>query len=466
MAALNPKFLRSFYINPAPSGGAAGDMAWIFKLIYEFWGFCTNGTNDLRNPGGFATSQVTGSFLQAPAGFASGTNVLLASGSDGSTTLGMPIFTSTGVMPFSSSMEGKWIVCWKSGSTSTDDSVYRITKFVDSSSVYVDPLTGGTSIGVSGSVPQFTTRSSINFRVVDFLAAANLGWSVGNYLVIQFNDASKVNVGQRSSQAKISVGNTALSTTNTALTIQLSPSGSWDGNTTFVSESYAPVDAERDSGPGSGGAVVSDWFHTAPGGKGFVNIITGLGFIIVQCGGAFMNGVGSACHIEIPQRLYPQDRDPNPICAFNQGNIGMFMSAQVGYGYGHRFFPSPYDSLHRRWPILAKSYTGAYFHNGVWTGTIALGNVSRWSLFFNQAQNKFLMTDGILAVGTVPGQASVAGQFSLARARIRSARFTSQNYQDLIRVGDNEDRWIVAAAGIMWPWDHAVLPRNPFVKMN
>lgn len=438
-------------------------MAWIFKLVYEFWGFCANGTNDLRNPGGFATSQTTGSFLRVPTGFASGSTVLLASGSDGITSTGSPIFTSAAVMPFSSSMEGKWLVCWKSGSTSTDDSIYRITKFINSSSVYVDPTTGGTSVGVSGSLPQLTSRSSVNFRVIDFLAAANLGWSVNNYLVLQFNDASSVNVGQAASQAKVSVGNSAMSTTATALTIQLSPSGSWDGNSTFVSESYAPVDGEINSGPGSGGALVPDWFHVTSGGKGYVNIITGLGFIICSAGGPFMGGGNaSTFHIEIPQRLYPRERDPNPICCYNAGNFSIFLSAQVGYGYGHRFFPSPYDSLVRRWPLLAKSYTGSYFHNAVWQGTIALGNVARWSLFYNTVQNKFLMTDAILGVGAVSGQTSVAGQFSLARARIRSARFTSQNYPDLVRVGDNEDRWILARSGIFWPWDHAVLPNNPF----
>ena len=218
---LTPKFIRAHNI-PSTAGSKAFE--WFFKLMYEFWGFCVNGGDDLKVPGGFAP--LTG--VSMPAGFESGSQVLIASGTDGFTQNGMPFFNSLDKFKFSGSYVGKHLVTWKSGSTSTDDSIYEIIGWVNSGTIRVNILEGGTPY--TGSLhPGFTDRTQINYRIIDFLAAANLsGYTTSSdYLVLQFNGAPLVNPGQPLSQAKITKRLTGIQAPN--VPIQLSPSGSWHG---------------------------------------------------------------------------------------------------------------------------------------------------------------------------------------------------------------------------------------------
>src|SRR5579871_1397162 len=448
---LQAKFLRAYAI-PPNSGGTNGDMGWILRLVYEFWGFCVNGDNNLGRPGpgSVANSQLSGSYINMPVGWESGSNVLLASGSDGTTVQGLPYFNVTGSTPFSPNMVGKWLTMWQSGSTSTDDSIYYITQWLNSSSIVVDPSYGGTPVGPTGSIPQLTTRTGINYRVIDYGQVALMSYGTSNFLVIQFPRAAQVNAGQVQPQAKLGCGSFF-----TQFTITLSPSGSWNG-AAFAGENYAAIYPETGLfGPGGGGWGTPDWFHNSGGGRGWVTLIGGLGFLICQAGsdsnGMMPNG-GSCFQIEIPQRLYPQASDPNPICAMNFGNLGVGLNSQNGYGFAHRFFPSPYDSLTRRWPILTRNPMGSYWNGSLWNGYgIQGGNVDRWSFFFNRPLKKFWSSDGILCNATVNGQASVSGQFSLARARVRTMRFTSGGYPYYTRVGDNSDKWIHCGGGVLWP---------------
>jgi len=462
---LNAKFVRSHMV-PNAQNMPAGGMGTILRLVYEFWGFCLHGSNDLRAPGWMASSQLTGSYISMPTGFESGSNILLASGSDGTTTAGSPYFSVTGSAPFSASYVGKWLTTWQSGSTSTDDSIYPIVGWLNSSSIVIDPQCGGTP-PTTASVPQLTTRSGINYRVIDYYAASGLTYAAGQYFVIQFNDSGQVNSGQASSQAKIVSYNSTFS----ELRVQLSPSGSWDG-THFVSESYAEIAPEVSLGPSYGGWGIADWFHGVGVFPGYVTLVGGTGFLLCQAGGTWMSAgggqnAGSFFHIEVPSRMYPQASDPNPICAINVGSGRASIQANVGYGATHRFFPSPYDATLRRWPGLIKSITGSGWNGSTFLAAIqsgpTLGNgvVSRWSLFENPRINKFLMNSAVMAMATVPGQAAATGQFSLARARLRSVRFTSGTYPLFIRVGDGTDRWIHAGGGTMWPWDHALVADRP-----
>jgi len=473
---LNAKFVRAHVVPPVAQNAPAGSMGWILRLLYEFWGFCLHGTNDLRVPGWMATSQLTGSYISMPTDFESGSNVLLASGSDGSTAAGMPYFIVTGSSPFSASYVGKWLTLWQSGSTSTDDSIYPIVGWINSSSIIIDPQVGGTvdAGSTSGSVPSLTTRSGVNYRVIDYYSASGLPYASGQYFVLQFNDASQVNVGQANSQAKI-VTYEGLSTFSEPR-IQLSPSGSWDG-THFISESYSEITPELNLGPSYGGWVSADWFHGSATGPGFITLIGGTGFLMCQVGGPWLydggspGSKGSFFHIEVPTRLYPQANDPNPICAINVGSTQASLISNVGYGAAHRFFPSPHDATLRRWPCLVRSITGSgwngttFLSNSPSSGaTLGRGVTSRWSLFQNPRLGKFVTAEAVLGMSSVPGQASAAGQFSLARARLRSVRFTAGTYPLCIRVGDGADRWIHAGGGVMWPWDHAYVANRPLFR--
>jgi hypothetical protein len=444
-------------------------MGWILRMVYEFWGFCINGDNGLVAPGlgSMANSQATGSYLNMPVGWESGSNVLLASGSDGTTSAGLPYFNVTGSNPFPPTVAGKWLTMWQSGSTSTDDSIYLITKWNSSSSITLDPTYGGTPLGPSGSIPQLTTRSNINYRVIDYFAAGSLaGYTFGQNLVIQFSSAPDVNPGSALCQAKIAGGGVGF-TSFSQLNITLSASGSWDG-THFVGfkEFNVPIYSETsNSGPGSGGWASPDWFHNSGGGDGFCTLIGGKTFLICQAGGNFMPNGGSSFHIEIPLRLYSPTYDPNLICCMNFGNLGVYLGAQVGYGYSHRYFPSPYDTTVRRWPMMCRCLTGAYWNSTIWgNSAIPGGWVNRYRLLYNQPLNKLMFPDGILCLPFVNGQGESAGNFSLGRARCFTMRYTSVEYPQYMRVGDNNDAWIHLGAGVFWPWDNAIVSARPIFQ--
>lgn len=240
---LTPKFVRSHVIGDVAQGQG---FSWFFKLIYEFWGFCVNGGNSLTEAGGFVPNELTGTSM--PDGFQNGTGSLIASGTDGYTEAGMPFFKSLNLNAFSASYVGKHIVVWKSGSTSTDDSIYPITQWINSSTIRVDVLAGGTPYSASLH-PSFSTRNNINYRIIDFSAAAALpGYTTNDYLVLQFNGAPLVNPGQRLSQARLR-RNTTYGGSGYNCSIQLSPSGSWRA-AGFESGSYA-------SGSWSSGSMVN-----------------------------------------------------------------------------------------------------------------------------------------------------------------------------------------------------------------
>lgn len=230
---LTPKFVKAHYIS---SAGAFEGERWFFKLMYEFWGFCVNGSDNLRVPGGFPVTGVYGMPWMGPGDSpytGSSDLSLITSGSDGFTEVGMPFFNTVNHV-FSSSYVNLYLVTWKSGSTSTDDSIYQITQWLNSSSVRVNVLQGGTPY--SGSMhPAFTTRSNINYRIVDFTRIVGLALSENtSSLTFQFNGADAVNPGQRHSQARVkhfkaAPGSPYVSSFAGGVTIQISPSGTWHG---------------------------------------------------------------------------------------------------------------------------------------------------------------------------------------------------------------------------------------------
>ena len=448
---LGAKFIRSHYASPAPQNQPMGAMGWVMRLLYEFWGFCVHGTSDVSAPGSMASS---GSYLRMPVGFESGSTVLLASGSDGYTVAGMPYFTVTGSSPFNPSCVGKWLTIWKSGSTSTDDSVYQITSWLNSSSVAVDASSGGTPVGSSGSVPVLTTRSDVCYRVVDYYAASGLTYTPGDYMVLQFNDASTVNPGQANTQVRVYASGTSYSD----LHLVLSPSGSWNGSA-FAGEPTYDVGPETlTNGAGWGTA---DWWHGNTAGRtGYVSLVCGTGFLVCHVGGPWMTAC-SFFAVEVPKRLYPASNDPNPVCAANFGNLSYGVQATLGRGYAHRFFPSPYDSTFRRWPVMVRSYTGSGFDSTVWGGSVETCDVGRWNVFVNPRSSVFVSSDGVLTLPTVAGQAAATGQFSLARARLRSMRFCASGLPMGMRVSDETGDWIHVAGGVMLPWDRSVLGSRP-----
>jgi hypothetical protein len=428
---LTSKFVRAHFVNTSQT--ATNAMRWTFKLIYEFWGFCVNGGSDLKVPGGFASSgsiPVLSGAVIFPAGFESGSTVLLASGTDGFTADGMPFFNTVDNI-FSASYVGKHIVTWKSGSVSTDDSIYQITQWLNSSSVRVNVNQGATPYTASLH-PSFTARSNINYRVIDFNAAANLsGFTTNDGLVLQFNGASLINTGQLNSQCRL-----RHNTTNMGL--RVSPSGSW----LPISGAFLDPSSETNV----------NWANSGTG-TGYISLWGAQDYLIAHSRGSW-NTAGSWLHVEIPARLYPQPLDPNVIIFVN------YAADQVDQtNYYNMSMMSPIDGVTRSWEMYIRNPIGGRWNITQFSSPYTLRTFTngRWNnMFFNVFTNKFIFMDGIL------GLTSVTTQYSLARVRVRRLRFTVPIIPTMQRIGDLGE-WLHIQDGVLWPWDNALLPYSLFL---
>ncbi len=441
---LTAKFLRT---HTTVAGSL--NFNWFMRAVYEFWGFCVNGSNSLTAPGGFSPDN--GVFMM-PTGWESGSNVLLASGTDGFTTTGQPFFNSLSSTAFSASWVNKWITTWQSGSTSTDDSIYQITQWLNSSSVRVNVLQGGTPY--TGSLhPSFSSRSSVNWRIIDFAAASALSISYAtSSLILQFNGAQVVNPGSALCQVQITPTATSNALPNYyGPVITMSPSGSWGFNSSSVgsTSSWCFTDPTSQLFADTSG---NGWLGTelATGTvQTYITLIGAQDFLIAHFKNSNLTD-GSGFHIEIPQRLYPQGDDPNLIAGMIWGNNTIDSNTLLqNYGGGFYMFNPPTDSTFN-YLAMARRFVGS---DGS-TGAANLATNGRLNgAYFNTFQSKFLFTDIVLAQPTIPGQ------YQMARARLRRARLVPTIIPNFQRVGNNGE-WLHITNGIMWPWDNSLLPYN------
>lgn len=469
---LTPKFVRSHFI---PTG--ANGFQWFFKLIYEFWGFCVNGGNDTVNPGGFSPSTGVYQMPWAPYSSSAAAAGLLASGSDGFTHVGLPFFNSINQNAFSASYVNRWLVTWQSGSTSTDDSVYQITQWINSASLRVNMLTGGTPY--TGSLkPSFTERSQVLWRIVDFATAAALPVTQNvSSLVLQFNAAADVNPGQALSQVRLKMALTPPGYSPGAVGVgfTLSPSGTWHGNTAFDSGSYSsgsivsgtffPTGTFTPSGnlvtasffnesipeiyPGSvnGGY----WFGVADN-PAYITLIGAQDFLIAHFKG--QQALASGFHIEIPQRVYPQGVDPNPLAVMGFGVNGLTSTDTNNHYAGGFFMHNPPSNLLVQYKGYTRRFFGRDDSNSPGTQTNGRYNGS----FFNTYLNKFNFVDVVLG-------SSAAGQYQPSRCRLRRVRILPPIVPQFERLG-NLGEWLHVQNGVLWPWDNTLLPYNLFQGGN
>ena len=432
---LTTKFVRSHFIRPTVSARKA--LAWEMKLIYEFWGFCVNGDNDLTGAIGSAKGFAT-TGISMPSGFQSGS--LLASGSDGVTHLGMPFFSSSSGV-FSSTHIGSHLVTWKSGSTSTDDSIYEITQFLDSNTIRVDPHSGGTPYISASNEPFFEERSSINFRVVNLETTNGLTYTSGAYMVMNMLAAPDVNQGQALSQVKIGyvVGS------QIALRLWLSPSGSWTGS------------AFTDGGEFKASTGTNaEWSENGSSSPGIITLIGARDFLIMHGMGITTTGLGgwhngpAGFHIEIPERLYPQEVDPNVITA-NIWGQGM-ASIDTGKGYSACYMPIRTSQQPKLHETLVKSPTSTVWDTRVFTSTMLSVNNDSTNAIYNQFTDNYFVSDALLAY------VADTTNFCMARVRLRRVRFVPQILPRFHMIGSGSNAWVHIQDSIMWPWDGARIP--------
>lgn len=457
------KFVR---VMPATLASAnAGVLFWM-KLMYEFWGFCVNGSNNLRNPGGFASINP----IRMAAGFESGSAVLLASGSDGSTVYGGSVFTAPSINWTSGSLINKAVVTWISGSTSTDDSVYRIVRVLNSSSVLVNTQTGGTPMSGSTYEPKFTTRSNINFRVVDIDAAQTLtGFAANNYMVYQFN-GNGINPGQANSQVRFrfDTGGSTITRAN----LSLSASGSWNGSTFSDAGPEFVADTRTVA---NGGSVLSpaEWFNGSAGANQMTIWADQGGFTSQMYGSLIIPGSGQTnpsafFHVEVPNRLYPASKDPNPMAALHVGKVGFV----IGHSTALNNIPSgwvvhcPLDNaVVRNHHALVRNFSGiaSKEHYGLPSSDGAdrrnattLFHDGLKDAFFNVQNKSYMISDIVLA------HRLTTSSYSIGRCQLRLIGLCTRPWQDSTNLGN----WITLTQGIVRPWDGACLPHSLTVLAN
>ena len=446
------KYCKTLLASGSSTLTATEASRFFHKLLYEWWGFCVNGTSDLVNPGGI----VTASF---PTGF---TDKVIASGGDGSTSFGFDVFESLSqnfTTLASGSLVGKYLVTWVPGSpglAATDDGVYLIKSIEDANHIRVDVHSGGTRR--LGNHPWFWDRNNVNWRIVDIYGTTQLaGYADGDYQVLNLTAAPTVNPGQAISQVQVTHRAPSAIEGNVGLVI--SPGGTWNGSTFSDGTPEQQVNFFNKTGGGTTG-------------QSTYSLIGGADFIIAEVRGpnpqgAFTNGSGF--HVEVPKRLYTLAADPNPVAWVMWENA---LPSQVAATYYNGFSMVGYDSAVHQWKTRVRSpmgdqvkplFTGNAYGTGQWQqfqlpayrfAFVGFDSVGDQYLHNDQ----YITTDGILALST-------PGQFSAARARLRHVRFTVATLPRGSRLGDpitDPNGWVIVSNGVLWPWDDSIMPEGPW----
>lgn len=437
-------------------------------------GFPTSGTIYVYTNAGTQTVTYTGVNATQFTGCSGGTGTmstgntvssasLMTFGSDGytnATTIfrqdGYTDFYATGIK-FTSNMVGKQLVMWKAGSNSSEDSIYNIIGFKDQNNIIINVNNGGTPSSINdGYRPTVTTRSSINYRVIDIASAGATGVADGNFMVFQL-DATGINTGQANPQLQLIVANT-----NTRLDYNMSPEGNWNG-TAFTSgssgtrqpnfASAGTANQAQNSGPSGPNMTI-----TMIGDKDFF-----IGYGKDQAHGS---SAGFHWHWEIPERLYTQAQDPNPFAVSINGyntvsSVNFFHSTGTTYGYGGGFVMRCNDNIYRTHRTTVKALIGdgdtdRYFSNFQTIPKPPGNALADFRAGANQFTGTLINSSGFL---TLPG---VAGQYSLARVRLRRARFANTFMKVFTRFSTTNADWMLVTQGIALPWDKTVLPLTIF----
>jgi hypothetical protein len=306
--------------------------------------------------------------------------------------------------------------------------------------------------------PSFTSRSNINYRVIDY-AQINQTHTTFNYIVLQMNGAPYVNSGQANSQVRLRLASRAHTgdTVPRGVSILMCPSGTYygtgsnDGSTGGNGVQISTLTDIGEVGPNSNSGA--DWHNNPGAGTQCINIIAAQDFFILYSRGIFASN-GCGFHVEIPQRLYPFEYDPNPMamCGFSYG-LYLVNNNNAGYGAMYSFTSDIKPNLH---------FTSGHHQAGDSYNVHTLADrIDRYSngyynnMWYNVFTKKFLFTDGV--IGTV---AAIDQQY-MARARLRRVRFIAPIIPDMNRLGDDGE-WLHVNGGVLWPWDNAVLPATIF----
>lgn len=417
------KYLRGLPYTTSTNGR---DIPIFLRLCYEFWGYCVNGTSSLTTPGGMPTTPTSG-----PANFFEGTSVL-ATGNDGVTSdLGVNFTSPSGL--FNISYINKYITIWSHTDTdSTDNSIYRIVNVLSTTQLVLAPFSGGTRDNTTLK-NNLTSRSALNYRIIDPVASSQLSVASGNYFVGTLTGAPSVNAGQANSQFQILLRGSSLPFGN--IGVVGSPDGYWNGST-FTG---FPI-TERT-------AANATFTGTVSGRDGAISMIADTDFFIAHINSA-NSGNSMYFYIMIPERVYDFAQDPNPM-AILVGSNGMTTSVGTE-SLSTAFFMNDRNGVTRACQLITKNFAGdGTGSSATWTfGPNLNANVT-----FNALTGKIPYSDAIIS------NQAVNTQFALTRGIMRTIKFTSSSIPRFHLVGDNGE-YIHVGNGILWPWDGSIMPYN------
>jgi len=423
------KYLRGLQYLTGTNGR---DIPIFMKICYEFWGYCVNGGASLNTPGGMPTTPTNG-----PVDFFEGTSVL-ATGNDGVTSdLGIN-FTSMSANFTPGTFLGKYIVIWShTDPNSTDNSIYRIIGVPNSKQLQLAPFSGGT-VDISTLKNNLRSRSALNYRVIDVVAASQTAIASGNYFVGSLSGASTVNPGQASSQFQFLLRGSPQSFGQFG--IVGSPNASWNGSAfvSAVGTSNATL-TERTT------ASTTNFTGTTTGVNGYITLIADKDFFMGHIRSPNTNATGLYFYITVPQRLYTQAQDPNPLAIMVGGN--QLTSAVATDSHSTSFGMVGFDGITRTCQLITKNFIG----DGITGPTYTIGPNLGIFLATQTRTNQIIYSEALIS------STGAAGQFSLCRAKMRPMAFTSSNVPIYHLVGDIGE-YIHMGNGVLWPWDGAILP--------
>jgi hypothetical protein len=333
--------------------------------------------------------------------------------------------------------------------SSTDNSIYRIIAVNGTTQLVVAPFTGGTP-DISTLKPNLTSRSAVNYRVIDVVAASQLAVASGNYFVATMIGPGNINAGQSNSQFQFLLRGS--STPFGQLGIVASPTASWNGVSAFVSPGGASATiTERNT------STSNNFTGTGANVVGVCTIIADLDFIFAHVKSSNSNAAtGFYFFITTPLRLYTLAQDPNPMTAMVGANALYAGGDSLSRDSLANTLAMPgTDGVIRTQRLLSRNFSGDVNKPGS-SNTLgdnwAIGPNLPTFLGFQERTGQIVIGDALIASDS-------AGQFYINRCKFRPFMFTTGGVPLYHLVGNNGE-FIHVGNGILLPWDGSILPYN------
>lgn len=178
------------------------------------------------------------------------------------------------------------------------------------------------------------------------------------------------------------------------------------------------------------------------------------GMGVTSTGGvAWHNGNSGGWHIEIPDRIYPKELDPNPMVVMSWGG-GMNTTSVTRGGFT---WPAQIsrDGLLKQYETFVRSPHGLEWDSRIYNGNMGtLQGDSVFGVNHNQVDNSIWMSELFTS-------RTSADEYVFARSRFRNLRAMSDILSDFQLIGDDPgNQWFSLFNWVLVPWDGARLPRN------